>query len=312
MSNQFRPVKWSEYLGQTKIIENLKIYVQAAIKQEKVLDHMIIHGPSGMGKTSLAYLIAKILKTKIHILNGPSIQKPSDLISVLSSIKEHHIVFIDEVHAVNKDIMELLYPVLEDNKLNIIIGKEYNSKVINIKLPAFTLITATTEINKIPYPLLNRFSINLELVSYTSQEIGVIAQNTAFKLDLPIDESICWQIAEYSRQTPRICINLIKRINDYYITGNYQIEDLESLNKILLQMGIYKFGITEQELRYLKILDENRVMGIEAASQILNVPIPTLITNIEPILLRCGLIVRGIRGRQITNKGIEYLKSQII
>ncbi|ATZ21670.1 Holliday junction branch migration DNA helicase RuvB [Mesoplasma tabanidae] len=308
MSKDFRPSKWSEYIGQEKVIKNLKICIESAIKQDKVLDPIIFSGPSGMGKTSLAYLLSKVLKTKIHIVNGPSLQKPSDLISVLTSIKERQILFIDEIHSVSKDIMEILYPVLEENKLSIIIGKEYNSKIVNIKLPNFTIITATTEINRLPFPFLNRFPIQFELERYNQDDLTKIIINTFNKLDQKILIDDAKIIAKYSRLVPRVAINLVKRIYDFLITE--KIKDLSGDNLIWVfkQMGLYEYGLNEKDLDYLLTLSENNILSLDSLAQIINVPNQTILNNMEPIFLKERLIVKTGRGRQITIKGKQYLE----
>ncbi|ASZ09191.1 Holliday junction branch migration DNA helicase RuvB [Mesoplasma chauliocola] len=309
MSNDFRPNSWNEYIGQEKIIKNLKIYIEAAVKQNRVLDPIIFSGPSGMGKTSLAYLLSKILKTKIHIVNGPSLQKPSDLISILTSIKEKQILFIDEIHSVSKEIMEVLYPVLEENKLSIIIGKEYNSKIVNIKLPNFSIITATTEINRLPFPFLNRFPIQFELEGYNQQDLIKIITNTFKKLnDITIETKEAEVIARYSKLVPRVANNLVKRIYDFLITEKIKDLSEKSLEYVFNQMGLYEFGLNEKDIDYLKALKENITLSLDSLAQIINVPSQTILNNIEPIFLKEKLIIKTGRGRQITNRGKDYLE----
>jgi Holliday junction DNA helicase RuvB len=155
------------------------------------------------------------MKAKLHILNGPSIQKPSDLIAILSAIKVSDILFIDEIHAVSKEILEILYPVLEDNKLSLIIGKEYNSKIVNVALPQFTVIVATTEVHRLPYPLINRFPINFQILDYSPNELAQIVKNASTKIDLPLNSLTCKLVASYCRNTPRVAINLVNRIKDF-------------------------------------------------------------------------------------------------
>ncbi|ATZ18742.1 Holliday junction DNA helicase RuvB [Williamsoniiplasma somnilux] len=303
----FRPATWDEYLGQKQIINNLKVYVEANKIKQTALDHILIHGPSGMGKTSLAYLIAKILKTKLIFLNGPSLQKPSDVISILSSIKENNILFIDEIHAINKEVLEVLYPVLEENKMSIIIGKDYNSKVINLKLPPFTLIGATTEINRLAFPFINRFPINFELTNYNEDEITQIVLNIADKISLKLDLKIAKLIANYSRKIPRVSINLLKRISDFSITYNKTEITTEFVINVFKEMGIYELGLTKKDLEYLFLLKEHNVMGIETISQVLNTSTPNVLNFIEPLLLQEKLIIKTYKGRKITNQGIMYL-----
>ncbi|AUF83569.1 Holliday junction branch migration DNA helicase RuvB [Mesoplasma syrphidae] len=307
VNNNFRPNSWNEFLGQSQIISNLKIYVESARQQNKTLDHLLIHGSSGMGKTSLAFLISKVMKSKLHILNGPSIQKPSDLIAVLSALKPSDILFIDEVHAISKEILEILYPVLEDNKMNLVIGKDYNSKIINVSLPEFTIICATTEIYKLSYPLLNRFPIHFQIMDYSLSEMSQIIKNASNRIDLQLSTSSCEFIASYCRNTPRIAINLVNRIKDYIITKHVNCTNIVSLKTIFKQMGIYSQGLTNNDVEYLKILKEHKTLGIESLAQILDAPIATIIQNIEPVLIREQFVLRTLRGRMITDKGLKYL-----
>lgn len=304
---EFRPSKWKEFLGQTQIVANLQVYVAAASKQQTVIDHILLHGPSGMGKTSLAYLLAKVLKVKMHYLNGPSLQKPSDVISVLSGIKENQILFIDEVQAVSKEVLEVLYPVLEDNKISLIIGKDYNSKLINLKLPPFTLIGATTELNKLPFPFINRFPINFELQRYSNEELSQIVLKTAEKFALSLDNQTAVVIAQHARDTPRIAINLVKRIFDFSISSDTTIIDEKYVLSTFQQMGIFKYGLTTKDLEYLELLWENNVLGLENLSQLLSTSTVHILTFIEPLLLKQKLIFRTAKGRKITEIGKEYL-----
>ncbi|WP_031542768.1 Holliday junction branch migration DNA helicase RuvB [Mesoplasma photuris] len=308
MSNNFRPKDYDEYFGQPKIINNLQIYIASAIKRETNLDHIILSGASGMGKTSLAYLIANVLKRKIHILNGPTIQKQSDVISVLTALKEFDVLFIDEVHCISKEIFELLYPVIEDNKINILIGKDYNSKVINIKLPKFTLIVATTEIDRLPVPFINRFPISFELQDYTDEQMAQISLNTAHKLNLPISIDICTKLGEYGRKTPRILNNLMKRIHDFYIFEEIDKIDETFINYVLKRMDIYECGLTKSEINYLNILNDWNVLGVESIAHHLNLPISTIIKTIEPYLIKNNLITKKSRGRALTQKGFQVIR----
>ncbi|WP_027063265.1 Holliday junction branch migration DNA helicase RuvB [Mesoplasma seiffertii] len=306
-NNNFRPQTWNEFLGQTQIISNLKIYVESAKQQNKALDHLLIHGSSGMGKTSLAFLISKVMKSKLHILNGPSIQKPSDLIAVLTALKPKDILFIDEVHAISKEVLEILYPVLEDNKLNLVIGKDYNSKIINVALPEFTIICATTEIYKLSYPLINRFPIHFQIMDYSLSELSQIIKNAARRIDLQLSIDSCEFIATYCRSTPRIAINLVNRIKDYIVTKHIDCTDIVNLKDIFKQMGLFPYGLTNKDVEYLKALQQHKSLGVESLAQVLDIPVSTIVQNIEPLLIRTQLVLRTLRGRVITEKGLSYI-----
>ncbi|PPE04462.1 Holliday junction DNA helicase RuvB [Entomoplasma ellychniae] len=312
MNKSFRPEKWEDFLGQSYIINSLKIYTQASVTNKKSLDNILISGPSGMGKTSLAYLIAKVLKVKIHIINGPNLAKPSDLISIITAIKENEVLFIDEIHSVSKEILEVLYPVIEDSKISIIIGKDYNSKIVDIKLPNFTIVCATTQVDRLAHPFINRFAIYFQLSDYTKQELSQIVKMTAEKLNIDISYESQLIIANHCRNTPRIIINLIKRINDYYTTNQINDFSPKSIYYVFRQMQIYEFGLYEKDFEYLKKLKEHKCLGVDYIGQMINVPSATIINNIEPILIKEKLITRTIKGRILTNKGIEYLNKNIL
>lgn len=259
------------------------------------------------GKTSLAYIIAAELNKKIYVLNGTLLQKPSDIIAPLTTIKTGEILFIDEVHAVSKEVLEVLYPVLEDNKINLIIGKNYNSKIININLSEFTLIVATTEINKLTTPFINRFSINFIFENYTNNEIALIIKNNAEKMNLNLNENICNFIAQHCKNNPRIAINILKRIYDYIIIENPVNINIEYIKNVLRKLNIFKFGLTSQDLVYLKILSKHKYLGIESIKQLMNLQVSYISNNIESNLLNNGLIIKTGKGRKITEFGKKII-----
>ncbi|ASP28276.1 Holliday junction DNA helicase RuvB [Spiroplasma corruscae] len=307
--NNLRPKSFDEYIGQKNVVENLKIFIESAKKRCVSLDHIILNGNSGLGKTSLAYLIASTMNKKIFVLNGTSLQKPSDIISPLTSIKEGEFLFIDEVHACSKEVFEVLYPVLEDNRINVIIGKEYNSKIINVKINSFTLIVATTEINKLALPFINRFPINLNFKEYNANEIEKILNINANKMQMQLTDSNYKLLATYCKNNPRVAINLLKRIYDYLTMNNDQKINNDKLLEILKKLEIYKYGISQQEIDYLIILQRYNTLGLENISHLLSISQQLIITSIEPILYKNNLINKTPKGRIITQKGIEYLKN---
>jgi len=304
----YRPVKFEDYIGQSQLIRNLKLYISAAKQLAKPLDHLLIYGNSGMGKTALANLIAAVMNVKLHLLNGTSLQKPSDIISVLTNLKANEIIFIDEVHAVSRDVLELLYPAIEDGKINIIFGKEYNAKNLNIKLPPFTLIVATTEVNELPLPFYNRFSIVFKLESYTQTEVGQIIYNLASFLNLPLTLASANYLASFTRNNPRNATNITKRIYDFYLTKTIsELNSLTEIKKVMNQLGLYENGLTFDDLEYLSLLEKNKVLGLENLSYLLNIPIKILRQMVEPLLIKENYILRTNKGRMITQKGIEIL-----
>ncbi|AUM62644.1 Holliday junction branch migration DNA helicase RuvB [Spiroplasma monobiae] len=310
-NNIFRPSCLDEFIGQKNIIDNLNVFVQSAKKRQKNLDHILIYGASGLGKTSLGLLVSKIMNKKIYILNGPSLQKPSDIISPLTAIKENEILFIDEIHSVSKEVFEILYPVLEDNKLNIIIGKDYNSKVVNIKIPNFSLIGATTEINKLATPFINRFPISFHFRHYNEIEISEIIKINCKKLNVNLKEEVINFISKFCQNTPRIAINLLKRIYDYIIISDIKELNINLIKDIFNKMEIYDSGLNSQEVLYLKLVNEHNYLGIETIQQVLGLSQQIIIKNIEPILIRNFLIEKTIKGRRITSKGKEWLKNNL-
>ena len=300
---------WVEYQGQIRIITNLKMYVQSAMILQKPLDHTLIYGQSGMGKTTLAKIIAKVMNVKIHVLNGASLQKPSDIISVLTTLKPNEIIFIDEIHAISTQVSEILYPVLDEGKISLIIGQEYNAKNIQINLPPFTLITATTELEQLASPFLNRFPIYLGLDSYQSEEIGLIIVRYAQTINLPLNLTTAIFLGSYARKTPRIAINLTKRINDFYLTGKIKnLNDQAKLQQILHQLGFYEQGLTGDDLRYLQVLETSSPLGLENITQRLNIPWKMIKSMIEPYLIGEGYVIRTNKGRMLTAKGKALIK----
>ncbi|QBQ07680.1 Holliday junction DNA helicase RuvB [Spiroplasma gladiatoris] len=309
--NLNRPSNFDSYIGQENIIRNLKVYINSSLQRKCSLDHMLFYGCSGLGKTSLAYLISYELNKKIYVLNGTALQKPSDIISPLTSLKEGEILFIDEIHAISKEVFEVLYPVLEDNSLSVIIGKDYNSKIVNINLPNFTLICATTELNKLSDPFVNRFPISFYFEGYKVHEIAKILEINSKKYNLNINYEILEFIANFCKNNPRIAINILKRINDYIVIEKPTKITKEYITSILNTLNIYKYGLNNQDLFYLKILKENKVIGIESIKQIMNTQISIITNNIEPNLLLHGIIRKTSKGRVLTDKGFDFLNELI-
>ncbi|AGM25125.1 Holliday junction branch migration DNA helicase RuvB [Spiroplasma chrysopicola] len=307
----FRPTSWEEYIGQEDLKNNLKITITASQLENRAIDHILLSGPAGVGKTSLAYLIGVVLKTKTHILHGPNLQKPSDLICVLTLLKDFEVVFIDEIHAISKEVSELLYPVLEDNTLNLIIGKDYNSKNINITLPKFTLIGATTNLYHLSHPLIQRFPINLTMSNYNLSDLQQIIFNCAAQQAIRLGMPEAYFIAQHSRFNPRIAINLFKRIYDYALTTGSKIITIALIKVVFKNLQIYLGGISKLEINYLWIINNtfsNKPTGIELIAQVLNEPVLNITNSVEPLLLKLGFLQKTNRGRVITTKGQEFLQ----
>ncbi|QEH61831.1 Holliday junction DNA helicase RuvB [Spiroplasma chinense] len=310
--NENRPKNFEEFVGQSNIVENLKVYIHSAKVRKQRLDHMLFNGNSGLGKTSLAYLIANEIKSNILVLNGTSLQRASDIISPLTSLKDGDILFIDEIHAMSKEVFEVLYPVLEDNSLNVIVGKEYNSKVVNINLANFTFIGATTEINKLSEPFINRFPINFLFQSYTNNEIAKILKLNSIKMNIDLKDEVIEFLSTHCKNNPRISINILKRIYDYIIFNNPLVIDIDYIKRVLVTLNIFQFGLNKRDIEYLKLLKDNNFIGIETLKQMLNVSISVILNHIEPTLLNEKLILKTLKGRTLTKKGLEYLSQLTI
>ncbi|WP_342255715.1 AAA family ATPase [Spiroplasma endosymbiont of Poecilobothrus nobilitatus] len=250
-SLNFRPDNFETYIGQESIKTNLKIMIAASQKQQLPLKHMIFIGGGGMGKTSLGYLIANLLKQKLHLLHRTNLQKPSDLITCLMQIKSFDLVFIDEIHAISQEASETLYPALEDNCLNLILGKDYNTKNVTLPLPPFTFLAATTLIYQIPQPLLNRFTTVFYFEEYSNFEIQQILNNLFLQvgLALPVDE--LQLLTSYTRNNPRTILRLFYQLYDYLVVNSRSI-DLGFLTEILTNLKVFQDGLEWNEVNYLK------------------------------------------------------------
>ncbi|MFA6755166.1 MAG: Holliday junction branch migration DNA helicase RuvB [Bacilli bacterium] len=314
-NNLFRPVKLSEFFGQSNITENLKIFIYSAKKRKTVLDHMIFYGPPGLGKTSLAYIIAEEMSSKIMVINASSLEKISDLVSILSILEEGSILFIDEIHRMNKEIEETLYSVMEDFVLNIAYKNDENTKALSVKISPFTLIGATTMQNLISTPLMNRFGIAFKFNYYSISSLKEIIINNASKINLNITKKACNLIAERSRYTPRISNNILKRVFDYKIYKNIDIIDENNIIDAFNVLNIFEYGLNEFDIRILKIMYKKfryTPVSIEVISSILNEDANNIKFVNEPFLVNSNFIERTKRGRVLTKKSILFLeKNQI-
>ncbi|WP_425379462.1 AAA family ATPase [Spiroplasma endosymbiont of Stenodema calcarata] len=286
----FRPVNFENYIGQENIKINLKIMLAASQKRQQPLKHMLFVGGSGLGKTSLAHLIKTFLDQKLLLLYGPNLQKPSDLISCLMQVKAFNLVFIDEVHAISREVAEILYPVLDDNCLNLLLGKNYNTKNVSLPLPSFTLLAATTLLYQVPQPLLNRFTTIFHFEEYSSEEMQQILNNLFLKAGIKLQSKELKFLASYSRNNPRSALQLFYRIYDYLLVTPQPVE-LNLLREILINLKVYQDGLGWSEVNYLKqiyLLFQTQPVGLNTLCQILDDPLLTIINNLEPFLLKKG------------------------
>ena len=304
-----RPSKIDEYIGQTEVKENMKIFIEAAKMRGESLDHVLLYGPPGLGKTTMAYIIANELGVNIKTASGPSIEKSGDLAAILSSLEPGDVLFIDEIHRMPRFIEEILYPAMEDFTLDIVIGSEGQTRNIKIDLPPFTLVGATTRAGDITNPLRDRFGIVNKLQYHTEEELTLIVKRTSNVLNFEIDDDAAVEIARRSRGTPRIANKLFRRVRDFALVENKDHIDIDITNKALDRLKIDKIGLdeTDKEL-ILTIIDKfnGGPVGIETLATSLGEETSTIEDMNEPYLIQIGLLKRTNRGRIATEKAYNY------
>lgn len=305
-----RPTNFDEYIGQSEVKENVKVFVKAALLRDKTLDHVLLYGPPGLGKTTLAHIIANELGVDIKTANGPTIEKTGDLAAILSSLEPKDVLFIDEIHRMPRYIEEVLYSAMEDYQLDIIIGNEGQTRNIKIDLPPFTLIGATTRAGDLSSPLRDRFGITCKLEYYTEEELKQIVKRSSGVLDVNIDDSATEIIAKRSRKTPRIANRLLKRVADFaLVEGNGVITDDVTL-KALKRLGVDETGLDKVDLEYLSSIINKfngGPVGIDSIASTIGEESTNIEDVIEPFLLQEGYLKRTARGRIATEKAYEVL-----
>ena len=305
-----RPESIDDYIGQSEIKENLNIFIKAAKMRDESLDHVLLYGPPGLGKTTLAYIIANELGSNIKTASGPSIEKSGDLASILSTLEPGDVLFIDEIHRMPRFIEEILYPAMEDFTLDIVVGSDSSSRNNRIDLPPFTLVGATTRAGDLSSPLRDRFGIISKLNYYTVEELTEIVKRTGRVLNSPINDDAAVELATRSRGTPRIANRLLKRVRDFALVMGNGVIDLEITKLALDKLKVDKLGLDDTDYNLLRSIIQKfngGPVGIEAIASSIGEEQSTIEDVYEPYLLQTGLLQRTSRGRIVTPKGYEHL-----
>ena len=305
-----RPKYLSEYIGQEKLKDSLYVYIEASKKRNESLDHCLFYGPPGLGKTTLAYIIANELEKNIKVTSGPAIERPGDMASILSNLSDGDVLFIDEIHRLSKPVEEILYPAMEDFSIDIVLGAEASSKSIRLDIPHFTLVGATTKAGLLSAPLRDRFGIINKLEFYSDDEIKKIIKRSSEVLDINITDDGIDSLAVRSRGTPRLANRFLKRVSDFAIVKYDGIVDKKVSEKTLDDLDIDKLGLDQNDRKYLLTLIENYnggPVGVDNLAQALQEDVETIVDIYEPFLIMKGLIQRTMRGRIATDKAYEHM-----
>lgn len=305
-----RPQSLKEYIGQNDVKENMNIFIQSALIRKKPLDHVLLYGPPGLGKTTLAYIIANELGSNVKTASGPSIEKSGDLAAILSTLEENDVLFIDEIHRIPRFIEEILYPAMEDFCLDIVVGSEGSTRNIRINLPPFTLVGATTRAGDLSAPLRDRFGIISKLNYYTEEELNQIVKRTSRVLKMDIDDDAALELAKRSRGTPRVANRLFKRVRDFALVAGSDTITLEIMKDALKRLKVDGLGLDDTDYHLLIAIIERfngGPVGLDALASSIGEESSTIEDVYEPYLLQIGLLKRTSRGRMVTDLAYHHL-----
>lgn len=305
-----RPLSLDEFIGQRDLRENLRVFVNAARSRSDAMDHVLFFGPPGLGKTTLAQIVAKELGVGFRATSGPVIAKSGDLAAILTNLQPHDVLFIDEIHRLNPAVEEILYPAMEDRKLDLIIGEGPAARSVQIDLAPFTLVGATTRSGLLSNPLRDRFGIPLRLEFYNASELASIVARTARLLEMPLSDEGALEIAKRSRGTPRIAGRLTRRVRDFFHASDLETANISLVDQALSRLDVDGAGLDAMDRRYLRYIAENYgggPVGVETLAAALSEQRDMIEDVIEPYLMQQGLVQRTPRGRMISTKGFCYL-----
>ncbi|MCK5882542.1 MAG: Holliday junction branch migration DNA helicase RuvB [Bacteriovoracaceae bacterium] len=305
-----RPVDFTEYIGQKRIVENIQIMVQSARMRKQAMDHALLSGPPGLGKTSLAMIIAKALGSELHVISGPAIEKKGDLAAILTNLEPRDVLFIDEIHRMHVSVEEILYSAMEDYRLDIVIGQGPSARTMQIDVAPFTLIGATTRSGLLSNPLRDRFMAHLHFDFYNPQDLGTIIENSSKKLHTNLDQNAVSMMSGCSRGTPRIANRVLRRVRDYSLVKEEAEVSLNSVKKSLELMDIDHCGLDRMDRKILSVIEDyygGGPVGIEALCATLSEDRTTIEDVYEPFLLKEGFILRTPRGRVISDKARDHI-----